>query len=57
VGGRFLQPKEAIMKTRINQFFGVDRDSLFHILIHAGFVGSILIGILMLWINYFFIQN
>jgi len=45
------------MKTRINQFFGVDRDSLFHILIHAGFVGSILIGILMLWINYFFIQN
>ncbi len=45
------------MKTNINRFFGVDKDSLFHILIHAGFVGSILLGILMLWINHFFLQN
>ena len=42
------------MKTTINKFFGHDKNSLFHIFIHAGFVVSILSGIMMLWISYFF---
>jgi hypothetical protein len=44
------------MKTTINKFFGFDKDSLFHILIHAGFISSILIGILLLWINHYFLN-
>jgi len=55
--GGWPKNKEVIMKYTINRFYGLDKDSLFHILIHAGFVGSILIGILMLWINHFFLPQ
>ncbi len=41
------------MKNTINSFFGFDKNSLFHIFIHAGFVVSILTGLVMLWIAYF----
>ncbi len=41
------------MKNTINKFFGFDKNSLFHIFIHAGFVVSILAGLITLWIAYF----
>lgn len=40
------------MKSTINEFLGHDKNSLFHIFIHAGFVASILSGFLALWISY-----
>lgn len=40
------------MKNEINNFFGHDKNSLFHFFIHEGFVISILTGIMALWISY-----
>jgi len=40
------------MKTTINKFFGYDKNSLFFIFIHAGFVASILSGLMALWFSF-----
>ena len=40
------------MKHKINKFFDYDKNSIFHIFIHAGFVVSILSGLMALWISY-----